>query len=224
MTTLVDTPNSTPQPLLHREWMAYYEAVKGRPPRDTLRFALDRFDLIPESQSSSQTRQINSSRFAVDLGCGDGRDTVEILRRGWQVLAIDGSPEAIDRLLQRPDVDPTAFQTRVEKFESLTLAPNSTDLVNASFCLPFCSAEQFSTLWATIVDSLHVGGRLSCHLYGDRDSWRKYPNLCFHRYAQVQDLLTAFDLEWFKEEEHPGVTPLGEERYWHIFHIVARKR
>jgi len=28
----------------------------------------------------------------------------------------------------------------------------------------------------------------------------------------------------FEEEEHQGITALGEDKYWHIFHIVARKR
>ena len=36
-------------------------------------------------------------------------------------------------------------------------------------------------------------------------------------------LLKSFTIELFEEEEHLGETPLGEERYWHIFHIVARK-
>ncbi|MGQ9869558.1 hypothetical protein [Leptodesmis sp.] len=48
---------------------------------------------------------MDSSRVAVDLGCGDGRDTVELLRRDWQVLAIDGEPQAIARLLERPDIN-----------------------------------------------------------------------------------------------------------------------
>ncbi|MEJ1932020.1 class I SAM-dependent methyltransferase [Nostoc sp. NIES-2111] len=39
----------------------------------------------------------DAPRFAVDLGCGDGRDTVELLRRGWRVLGIDGAQEAIAR-------------------------------------------------------------------------------------------------------------------------------
>ena len=30
---------------------------------------------------------------------GTGRDTAELLRRGWRVVAIDREPEAIDRLL-----------------------------------------------------------------------------------------------------------------------------
>jgi len=220
------TPPSNQTSPLHREWRVYYEAVKGRPPRDTLRFALDRFDLPTDRQMDFQRNPTEQPRRlkAIDLGCGDGRDTIEILRRGWQVLAIDGSTEAIDRLVQRPDIDLKHLTTQVQAFESLTLPPNTVDLVNASFCLPFCAANHFTTFWETIVTALRSGGRFSGQLYGDRDSWRKYSNLCFHNYAEVQVLLTPFDLEWFNEEEHPGTTPLGEERYWHIFHIVARKR
>lgn len=215
MATLVNSaklsqPKHSP---LHREWSAYYQAVKGRPPRETLLFALDRFDRTPGT---------NGSRFAVDLGCGDGRDTVEILRRGWQVLAIDGAGEAIDRLILRPDIDLVTLTTQVQKFESLTL-PGNVDLINASFCMPFCPEDQFSTFWATITDALRPGGRLSGQLFGIRDSWTQYSNICFHSYDQVKALLTGFELERLDEEEHPGTTPLGEERYWHIFHIVARK-
>ncbi|BAT54920.1 Methyltransferase type 12 [Nostoc sp. NIES-3756] len=70
-----------------RNWSAYYKAVEGRPPRETLLKALARLDTFPT----------DAPRFAVDLGCGDGRDTVELLRRGWRVLGIDGAQEAIAR-------------------------------------------------------------------------------------------------------------------------------
>nr|WP_263972540.1 hypothetical protein [Pseudanabaena yagii] len=69
-----------------RDWSAYYQAVAGRPPRDTLLKALDLFEL---------EKSTKSPRLAIDLGCGDGRDTVELLSRGWKVLAIDGNTEAI---------------------------------------------------------------------------------------------------------------------------------
>ena len=36
--------------------------------------------------------------LAIDLGCGDGRDVVEILRRGWRVVAVDAEPEALRQL------------------------------------------------------------------------------------------------------------------------------
>ncbi len=81
-------------------WGRYYEAAKGGGPRETLRLALD----LLESEGVST----GGERLAVDLGCGEGRDTLELLRRGWRVLAIDAEREAIERLRARPDLDPDA--------------------------------------------------------------------------------------------------------------------
>ncbi|WP_246275417.1 hypothetical protein [Brasilonema bromeliae] len=61
--------------VFERDWSAYYNAVIGRPPRDTLLEALARFDAESLNQQETPVQQ---SRFAVDLGCGEGRDTVEL--------------------------------------------------------------------------------------------------------------------------------------------------
>lgn len=61
------------------DWTAYYDAT-GDEPRATLVDALGRFE---------------QPGLAVDLGSGTGRDTAELVRRGWRVIAIDGEPEAM---------------------------------------------------------------------------------------------------------------------------------
>jgi trans-aconitate methyltransferase len=200
--------------VFNRDWAAYYSAVVGRPPRDTLLTALARFDL-EESAASSQ--------FAVDLGCGEGRDTVELLRRGWQVLGIDGESEAIAHLLSRPDINLAHLETQVIRFDQLNL-PESVDLINASFSLPFCSPEHFPDLWEKIVLSLRSGGRFCGQLFGDRDSWAIHSSMNHHTREQVEMLLQPFDVEMLEEENHPGKTVLGEDKHWHLFQIVARKR
>ncbi len=202
------------RPPHHPSWTNYYQAVAGRPPRETLMAALEAFATEPLPSATA--------RFAVDLGCGNGRDTVELLRQGYLVLAIDAEPEAIAQLNQRSDIDPARLETRIQSFESLSL-PVNVDLINASFCLPFCPPEQFPTLWQKIVSALRPGGRFCGHLFGDRDTWIKYPNRSHHTRAQVDELLKPFDIELLDEEEHPGKTALGEEKYWHIFNIVARR-
>jgi SAM-dependent methyltransferase len=191
-----------------RDWPSYYDAVANRPPRKTLLTALNSF---------SQTG------IAVDLGCGDGRDTVELLRQNWRVLAIDQEPKAISRLLHRRDLNSELLTTQISRFEELEfLFP--VDLINASFCLPFCSADAFPQFWEKITNALSTGGRFSGHFFGNHDSWcgRDLIN-CFTR-AQIESLFQSYAIELFEEEEHLGKTPLGEDRYWHIFHIVARKR
>ncbi|MGV2830958.1 class I SAM-dependent methyltransferase [Myxosarcina sp. GI1(2024)] len=197
---------NTPTP--KRDWKAYYNAVAARPPRKTLLTALAAF---------------KQPGIAIDLGCGDGRDTVEILRQNWTVLAVDKEPEAITRLLARPQLARERLTTRVVSFEELQL-PQPVDLINASFSLPFCSPEAFPRLWKQIFNSLATGGRFCGHLFGERDSWRDSKLVNCFTHLQVENLLESYGIELLEEEEHPGKTPLGEDRYWHIFHIVARKR
>jgi SAM-dependent methyltransferase len=197
-----------------RSWSDYYKAVANRPPRETLLTALTNFERdIPSSES----------KIAIDLGCGDGRDTVELLRRGWNVTAIDGEQEAITRLLQRSDIDTKLLQTRIDRFENLEL-PLKVDLINASFSLPFCNPKNFPDLWNKIVSSLIPGGRFSGHLFGNKDSWAADSTMNHHTLTDVESLLQSFQVELIDEEVHPGKTALGEEKHWHIFHIVARKK
>lgn len=193
-----------------RDWAAYYAKTAGRPPRDTLLAALDRFD------AEGVTGQ------AVDLGCGGGRDTVELLRRGWRVLAVDAEAAGIAHLRARDDLPESGIlETRIARMEDAALPP--CDLVNASFALPLCPPERFPALWARITTALRPGGRFAGQLYGDRDSWAGDPSLSHHSRAEAEVLFAGFEIESFREEEEDSTTPRGTAKHWHVFHIVARK-
>jgi tellurite methyltransferase len=196
-----------------RDWAAYYEKTGGRPPRETLLFALDRFDAEP----------VAGKRFAVDLGCGSGRDTVEILRRGWRVLAMDGEPAAIEKLTARDDLPAGADLTgQVATFEEA--AWPACDLVNSSFALPLIAPGDFDAVWQRITSSLNPGGRVACQLYGPRDDWAGRPGMTFHDRDAIDALLSGLDVEMLREEDDDSTTVRGEAKHWHIFHIVARKK
>jgi tellurite methyltransferase len=205
------TPPITNQPL-QRDWNAYYNAVEGRPPRETLLKALDLFEATPTDQV----------RVAVDLGCGDGRDTVALLQRGWRVLGVDAEPKALERLQQRTDCDLSLLETQLSRFEAASL-PANVDLINSSFALPFCPPAHFPRFWSDMVTALKTGGRFSGQLFGDQDSWASDGRITHLTREQVEQLLQPFTVEFFEEENHPGKTALGETKHWHLFHIVARK-
>jgi tellurite methyltransferase len=193
------------------DWKNYYDSTAGRPPRPTLLAALAQFGAT------------GTGRTAVDLGCGDGRDTAELLRRGWSVLAIDAEPTAIDRLLTRPDLSAgAALTTTVGRLENAVWP--MVDLVNASFSLPFCPADRFDALWARILVSLKPGGRFAGQLFGERDEWRGDPGMTHLDRPAIERLLSELGVEMLDEEETDTVTPRGKPKHWHIFHIVARKR
>ncbi|MGD1913321.1 MAG: class I SAM-dependent methyltransferase [Rivularia sp. (in: cyanobacteria)] len=197
-----------------RKWSNYYKAVANRPPRETLLTANRNCEIeTPETKS----------KIAIDLGCGEGRDTVELLRRGWQVIAIDGEKEAINQLLKRPHINTNLLQTRIAQFENIQF-PESVNLINASFSLPFCAPESFPDLWNKIYSCLRTGSRFCGHLFGSRDSWATDSTMNHHTKSEIEALLRLFEVEFLNEEEHLGKTALGNEKYWHIFHIVARKK
>lgn len=194
------------------DWSRFYDAA-GSEPRATMLEALRRFEEEPEPRD----------RFAVDLGCGTGRDTVELLRRGWSVLAVDATAEAIERLEARDDLsddERARLETRVSRFEDAEWP--GADLVNSSFALPFCPPGEFPSVWERIERSLRGGGRFCGQLFGDRDGWSGEEDMTFQSRPELDALLAGFDVELLDEIEEDGATALDEPKHWHLFHVVAR--
>ena len=216
-----------------RDWPAYFEVMAGKPPRETLTAALDAFEAegmpprwhgSPNRESEPNTHGSESRAtppLAIDLGCGEGRDTAELLRRGWRVLAIDGHPDAIRRLGERDDLVPAdRVEIRYEPFEGLVL-PRA-KLINASFSLPFCPPEHFEALWAVICEAIEPGGRFAGQFFGDRDDWAPIPDRSHQTRAEAEALLAGFEVELFEEIEDDGKDALENPKHWHRFDVVAR--
>jgi len=202
----------------HRDWPGYFQAVAGKGPRETLIAALSEFARRSPHPTPSE------SPLAIDLGCGEGRDTVELLRHGFTVLAIDSHPQAAQLLAARADI-PADMRPRLRftqaAFESLQLPPAA--LINASFALPFCPPRHFAALWQQITTSLPRGGLFCGQLFGDKDSWATLPDRSHQTRAQVNTLLEPFNVLDLKEEDKPGQEFDGKIKHWHIYHIVASK-
>ena len=194
-------------------WASYYKAVTGTPPREILVTALDAWEAeFPDA----------ADKVGADLACGEGRDTVEFLRRGWRVIAIDSEPRALELLRGRDDLPGEGeVDTRLCRMEDADWG--QVDVVNASFALPFCAPDRFPDLWQRITGSLRPGGRFSGNLFGPDDSWAS-PGLTIVAREEVDRLLAAFDLEHFEEINREGTDAKGVTKNWHLFNIVGRKR
>lgn len=191
-------------------WAEYYQKLRDRPPRRTLLAALNRFEPKPPDA------------LVIDLGCGDGRDVIEMLRRNWRVIGVDAEPEALRRLEERPLPDGCELTTVNARLEEVPI-PLGIHLVNSSFAMPLCEPAGFLQAWMRIREALPSGGRFSGQWYGRRDSWVGRPGMTFLERDEALAHLDGLDLEMFEEEEDDGVTPRGNAKHWHIFHIVARK-
>ena len=127
-----------------KNWSAYYQQLRDRPPRRTLLAALDAFAVQPPDA------------LVMDLGCGDGRDVIEMLRRGWRVIAVDSEPEALRQLQARPLPDHSDVAPINARLEDVPI-PLGVHLVNSSFAMPLCDPEGFFRTWARIREALPSG-------------------------------------------------------------------
>ncbi len=195
-----------------KDWPGYFGAVLGKPPRETLTAALDSF-----------AREEFKGGLAVDLAAGEGRDTLELLKRGWRVMATDGHPEAFSHLWPRVPEAMKSHLTTVEvNFEDMQIP--ACDLLNASFALPFCEPTHFPVLWSQIVAAIRPGGRFAGQFFGSRDSWASLPDRTHHSRDEVLNLLDGFEIEMMNEEERDDPPDVRNPKHWQLFHVVARKQ
>ena len=194
-----------------QDWPGYFGAVLGKGARERLVAALDAFAL-----------EGFTCGLAVDLAAGEGRDTLELLQRGWQVVATDGHPEAFSYLWPRVPEALKPHLTTVEVNFAATLIPHC-DLVNASFALPFCEPRHFPELWDRIVAAIRPGGRFAGQFFGKRDSWASLPDRTHHSRDEVLKLLESFEIEMMDEEDRDDTPEVRNPKHWQLFHVVARK-
>ncbi|MCA3004668.1 MAG: class I SAM-dependent methyltransferase [Planctomycetaceae bacterium] len=197
-----------------RDWPGYFAAVAGSPPRETLLAAIKYLG-----------GKAGPGDWAIDVGCGEGRDTKALLEAGFSVLAIDGHPDGLARLEARGDLPEGArgrLTTRLAALEALPGLPRCR-LLNASFTLPFILPGAFARVWGELEAALEPGGVFAGQLFGERDSWASLPDRSHHTRAEVETLLTGFRILELREDERAGADVHGQAKHWHVFHVVAEK-
>lgn len=189
-------------------WTAFNKARSNNPPRETLMYALKRF-----------TRDERSNLSAFDIGCGPGNDTAEILSKGWKVIATDSNPDILKYLSPLLQKYKNKLEVQITSFEDIIW--HKTDLVNASYTLPFCPEKHFAGLWKNIVSNINTNGRFSGQFFGKKDEWKE---LTRHSKKEVLELFDKFEIEMIDEMEKDDATASGNIKHWHIYNIVARKK
>jgi len=187
-------------------WKAYHEKTKERPPRESLRKALE---------------LVTKRGKALDLGAGALADSKHLLTAGFEnVIAVDSEASILERAKEIKD---KRLEIVISTFEDFNFVPNDCDLINAQFSLPFAHPESFTNVFGKLKDSLTTRGVFAGQLFGDRDEWKTNPNMTFHTQEEVQGLLSGLEVLELREEEKDGATVSGDSKHWHVFHILARK-
>ena len=192
------------------DWAAYYRHTRGREPRP----------LFAKGLAAFAEAGVPPGR-AVEIGFGDGTETLALLRAGWRVTAIDPTPEAAD------DLRATVSATDAPRLEIITAPAQDVDLppfdlVYAGYALSFIQREAFRRFWAHLKDRLRPGGLLVVNIFGVRDTWAGDPDMTFIARGDVERMVDGLDVIAIDEEDQDGDSFAGR-KHWHVFDIVARR-
>jgi SAM-dependent methyltransferase len=209
---------------------AFLAASAAWPPRATLLAALDRLAARQDADDSADRRL---PLRAVDLGCGAGTETLELLRRGWAVHAVDAHRSCLDFTRRRAEKAGLGSRLSLEcrEFEELVLPSRSYALAHAGFSLPFCRAEAFGRLWNRITASVLPSGCFAGQLFGEREPLMlEAPrgSVTSHDRSSIVGLLgeeprSSWTVVSLEEIDRPGRGPRGDPKHWHVFHAVLER-
>ena len=102
---------------------------------------------------------------ALDLACGTGRHALHLARLGWQVTAVDISPEAIRELLAAAEPG-LAIDARVADLEArqFIIEPDAYDLICDFYYLQrdlFPQIRQGVRVGGAVAAAIHLTGRFA---------------------------------------------------------------
>lgn len=187
----------------------YYDKTKSDKPRNNVEQFIKQIKYNPGK--------------ATELGCGAGNDTVYLIKKGWNVLAIDKEnvKERITSRLNKDEKEKFRFQQ--QNFENIKL--ERSNLIIANNCLSFCNKNKFKELWNKIKENISEEGYFIGNFFGIKDSWKETKtDMTFFIKEEIKELFKDFEIIQYKEIEKDALTGLGKMKHWHIFDVTARKR
>ena len=192
------------------DWAAYYRSTIGREPRP----------LFAKGMAAVKAAGLAPGQ-AIEIGFGDGRETLALLEAGWRVQAIDPAPAAAEVLQsQVPDHVAGRLEIRSVPAEDADLLPF--DLLYAGYSLPFLGADAFDRFWSAVRDQLRPDGILVVNFFGPRNSWAGREGMRFIDVDGVRRLVDGLELLALDEEDQDGNSFLGP-KHWHVFDVIARR-
>lgn len=188
------------------KWDKFYENSKDRPLRQLL---LDTMEYVKRPGK------------ALDIGAGALKESQFLLDKGFEVTAFDSEPAAA---AIAKTIHNDKFHFQKASYSEFKYPQQEYDLVLAMYALPFTPPEQFDKVMRGVLGAVKPGGIFAGHFFGEQDEWNSgQNNMSFLSEPTLHALFKDFEELYLREQKGEDSTDSGGMKYWHIYHIIARR-
>lgn len=192
--------------IAHTKWKEYQQQTSSGKPRT----------LLVEALAYVLTRDA-----ALDLGAGALNEAQYLLNNGFKnVIAVDITPQ-FKKVSIREGSYFEYFENSIEEYH---FQLQYFDLISSQFSIPFVEKNQFPEIWRNITQSLKQGGVFCGQLFGKKDDWGNSGTIITHTSEEVLKMAENFEVLYFEEVENDFKTANGQQKHWHYFEIILRKK
>jgi len=117
-------------------------------------------------QYTEQAVALHNGNKALDLGCGEGHDAIYLASNHYQVDAIDISPVALQRMMERADINSRKISPVEQDISTITLQDSYDIIVSYGF-LHFAGKDNYQQYIQHLKDHTHPGGIHAFYTFGD---------------------------------------------------------
>jgi len=122
---------------------------------------------IPSGFATDSISKFPPESQILELGCGNGRDSIYFAKKGFKIYACDQSQQSINKLRIRYPINPSFFVADIVNFGQ---DMNSIDLIYCRFVLHAISEDDLDRLLTWVYDFLPDGGLFFSESRSDKSS------------------------------------------------------
>lgn len=145
------------------------------------------FGHTPTSCIRELSALLKPTSCILDLGSGDGRDSLYLLGLGHSVHAVDASENAVAALMRFADLGGCSDRLTVESLDviQLDLEPESYDAIVGITILDHLVSEDHATVIDIVHQALRPGGFVAWEMHSDRDPSRAHESREVSEFARA---------------------------------------
>lgn len=143
---------------LNKQSEAYLDAFDRDKPYWNSFYGRESAAQDPSPFAQEMQPRLTAGKFLVDMGCGNGRDSLYFASHGMRVLGVDASDVAIKALKEKESANKLQF--RCADFVTLDLPPSSVDYCYCRFTLHAVNEKQATAMLKNIYRLLKPAGEL----------------------------------------------------------------